>query len=110
MQERPTLAATRRDFFRTVSGGICGAALSYLLGRDLYGGSASPAAEPAAVESSAPRSYDLRPQRPHFEPRAKAVIHLFMNGGPSQVDLFDPKPQLDRRHGQGLFDKIAGEV
>ncbi len=51
-----------------------------------------------------------RPRRPHFAPRAKAVIHLFMNGGPSQMDLFDPKPELTRRHGEAYFDKIAGEV
>jgi hypothetical protein len=38
------------------------------------------------------------------------VIHLFMNGGPSQMDLFDPKPTLDRHHGQPYFDSIAGEI
>ncbi|MBL8827180.1 MAG: DUF1501 domain-containing protein, partial [Planctomycetaceae bacterium] len=39
---------------------------------------------------------------PHFPPRAKQVIHLFMNGGPSQVDTFDPKPALDKYHGKPL--------
>jgi hypothetical protein len=38
------------------------------------------------------------------------VIHLFMNGGPSQMDLFDPKPDLDKHHGRPYFDRIAGEV
>ena len=38
------------------------------------------------------------------------MIHLFMNGGPSQMDLFDPKPLLDKLHGKPYFDKIAGEV
>ena len=38
------------------------------------------------------------------------MIHLFMNGGPSQMDLFDPKPTLDQHHGKPYFDKIAGEV
>jgi hypothetical protein len=52
---------------------------------------------------------DLR-ATPHFRPRARAVIHLFMNGGPSQMDLFDPKPFLDRHHGEAYFEKIAGEV
>src|SRR5262249_31715494 len=61
-------------------------------------------------EITAALPIDLRPRRPHFPARAKSVIHLFMNGGPSQMDLFDPKPELDRRHGQKLFDKIAGEV
>jgi len=37
--------------------------------------------------------------RPHFAPRAKHVIHLFMNGGPSQVDTFDPKPALAKHRG-----------
>ncbi|MEM7476746.1 MAG: DUF1501 domain-containing protein [Planctomycetota bacterium] len=42
----------------------------------------------------------LAPKQPHFAPKAKRIIHLFMNGGPSQVDTFDPKPELTRRHGQ----------
>ena len=42
------------------------------------------------------------PKQPHFAPRAKRVIHLFMNGGPSQVDSFDPKPALDRYAGKML--------
>src|SRR5919198_180053 len=84
---------TRRGFFERVSGGLHGAALATLFGRDLYGA-----------------TYDVKPRRPHFEPKAKAVIHLFMNGGPSQMDLFDPKPALDKHHGQPYFNKIAGEV
>ncbi len=42
----------------------------------------------------------LSPKAPHFEPKAKRVIYLFLNGGPSQVDTFDPKPALDKYHGQ----------
>jgi hypothetical protein len=42
----------------------------------------------------------LRPRAGHFTPQAKAVILLFQNGGPSQMDLFDPKPELARRDGQ----------
>ena len=53
---------------------------------------------------------DLAPRSPHRPARARSVIHLFMNGGPSQMDLFDPKPQLDRHHGEAYFNKIAGEV
>jgi hypothetical protein len=85
----------RRGFFGRVAGGVYASALTSLLSRDLYG---------ADVTS------DLRPRPPHFEPKAKAVIHLFMNGGPSPMDLFDPKPVLAKRHGEPLFDKIAGEV
>jgi hypothetical protein len=42
----------------------------------------------------------LEPRPPHFRPRAKRIIHLFMNGGPSQVDTFDPKPALEKYNGQ----------
>src|SRR5689334_14953606 len=42
----------------------------------------------------------LSPRSPHFAPRAKRVIFLFMNGGPSQVDTFDPKPSLEKYAGQ----------
>src|SRR5262245_43337230 len=42
----------------------------------------------------------LAPKGPQFPARAKRVIHLFMNGGPSQVDTFDPKPELTKRNGQ----------
>jgi hypothetical protein len=91
----------RRGFFGRVAGGICGAALTYLLGRDLSRGSPpGPGERPA----------DLAPRRPHFPARARSVIHLFMNGGPSQMDLFDPKPALARHHGKPYFDRIAGEV
>jgi hypothetical protein len=44
----------------------------------------------------------LAPKGPHFAPKAKQVVHLFMNGGPSQVDTFDPKPMLDKYHGKPL--------
>jgi hypothetical protein len=97
-----TAPVTRRGLFRHVAGGIYGAALAHLLGRDV-GGAALRAAE-------APCPTDLKPRPAHFAAKAKAVIHLFMNGGPSQMDLFDPKPALDRHHGRPYFDKIAGEV
>jgi hypothetical protein len=42
----------------------------------------------------------LAPKDPHFTPKAKRVIYLFLNGGPSQVDTFDPKPALDKHHGK----------
>src|SRR5437868_1657673 len=86
------MSVTRRGFFQSVSGGMCGAALLHLLGEDLQAGS------------------DLKPRKSHFEAKARAVIHLFMNGGPSQMDLFDPKPMLDKLHGKQHFDQIAGEV
>src|SRR6516164_4601413 len=53
----------------------------------------------------------LAPKQPHFTPRAKRIIHVFMNGGPSQVDTFDPKPELVRYHGRppgGAHANIRG--
>jgi len=52
----------------------------------------------------APQSSDnpLAPKRPHFEPKAKRMIFLFMHGGPSSIDTFDPKPRLIRDHGKPL--------
>ena len=87
-------AVSRRDFFSSVVDGLHGAALASLLGSDLL----SPARARAAAESGV--HYDLTPKTPHFEPSAKAVIQLFMNGGPSQVDLFDPKPDLAKYAGK----------
>src|SRR5262245_23324850 len=87
----------RRSFFHTASGGLCGAALAHLLAQDRARGASTPPA-------------DLRPRPPHFRAKAKSVIHLFMNGGPSQMDLFDPKPALAKHHGKPYFDRIAGEV
>ncbi|MBI3464411.1 MAG: DUF1501 domain-containing protein [Planctomycetes bacterium] len=97
---------TRRSFFHHVGAGLYGTALACLLERDLYGGPGLLATEPSGPS----RVYDLAPRPPHFAPKARSVIHLFMNGGPSQMDLFDPKPELERHHGQPYFDKIAGEV
>ncbi len=60
---------------------------------------------PNALEATARAGEPLNPfapKAPHFAPRAKRVIHLFMNGGPSHVDTFDPKPELTKYHGQEL--------
>ena len=89
-------AMTRRDWLQGVPGGIAGAALTWLLSQEKKLGADS--------------LTGFQPRRPHFAPKAKSVIHLFMNGGPSQMDLFDPKPFLDKHHGEKYFDKIAGEV
>ena len=60
----------------------------------------------------------LATRPPHFAPRAKRVIHLYMNGGPSQVDTFDYKPALIKKHGEKfdpggkveLFQSVPGTV
>jgi hypothetical protein len=49
-----------------------------------------------------PRANPLAPRRPHFAAKAQRVVHLFMNGGPSHVDTFDPKPLLEKHHGKPL--------
>jgi hypothetical protein len=88
---------TRRSFFECVGAGIHGAALLHLFGQSLR-------AEHQDTVAG------LHPRATHFPAKAKSVIHLFMNGGPSQMDLFDPKPALDAHHGEPYFAKIAGEV
>jgi hypothetical protein len=102
------MQTTRRSFFHNISDGLHGAALAWLFSRDLYGGSDLLAADAHAVPRR--RSFDLRPKQPHTEPKAKAVIQLFMQGGPSQVDLFDPKPELDRNHGKSILKDIAKDL
>src|SRR5437867_4311377 len=98
------LLASRRDFFSRVGDGLFGAALAYLLGADLFPYNV------ALASNASPKVYDLKPRRPHFEPKAKAVIHLFMNGGPSQVDLFDPKPSLKKFAGTPPSRDIMSEI
>jgi len=92
-----TETTSRRDFFARTSDGLLGAALAHLVSRDFIGTQPAHAAEP---QQQTPSPDNLRPKRPHHQPRANAVIQLFMNGGPSQMDLFDPKPVLNRMDGQ----------
>ena len=106
MTEKKSL--TRRYFFEQVQHGIFGAALVYLLSRDFYGASTLLGAETDDEgQEDRRRTYDLKPRPPHFEPQAKAVIQLFMNGGPSHMDLFDPKPLLRKHHGEPYVDETA---
>jgi len=79
---------SRRDFLTRSGGGFGLLALLSLMERD---GRAAPVAD-------APGS----PRAPHFRATAKSVIWLFLDGGPSHIDLFDPKPQLTKLHGQTL--------
>jgi len=98
---------SRRHFFERFSDGIGGAAIATLLARDVYGSTLDAS---SGLPDGHRRMYDLKPRPPHFAPKAKAVIHLFMNGGPSQMDLFDPKPVLDKHHGEPYFDKVAADL
>src|SRR5688572_15222499 len=74
---------SRREWLRNSAAGFGGVALAALL------------QEASAAEL-------LAPKQPHYKPRAKRVVFLFMHGGPSQVDTFDYKPLLQRDHGQPL--------
>jgi len=80
---------TRRDFLRRTSG-LGGLALSSLLAADALRAAPSKEVNPLAMKA------------PHHAPKAKSVIWLFMEGGPSHIDTFDPKPMLEKLAGQPL--------
>jgi len=90
-------AQSRRDFLARAGGGFGSLALASLLARDA-------AADASAVK---PKS-TLR--APHIEPKAKSVIWCFLDGGPSHIDLFDPKPTLKRLGGKPLPGSFARPV
>ncbi|HZY84363.1 MAG TPA: DUF1501 domain-containing protein, partial [Gemmataceae bacterium] len=92
---------TRREFLWQSGGGFAGLALTAMLSDDGFFG-------PSARAAAAP-SNPLAPRQPHFAAKAKAVICLFMYGGVSQVDTWDPKPELVRRTGQPM-PSIAKDV
>ena len=83
------VALNRRTFLQTSANGLGAMALGCLLGRGQTAGAALGQA--------------------HFVPKAKRVIYLFQSGGPAQMDLFDPKPQLEKHRGQELPDSIRGK-
>lgn len=88
-------AITRRHFFAQSGIGIGSIALSALLKENLF-----------AAPPSAPTVTPLSPKPPHFAPRAKNIIYLFMAGAPSQLDLFDYKPKLNQLNGQKIPEEI----
>src|SRR6185369_13124168 len=72
--------SSRREFFTQAGSGLAGIALAAMMAEDGYAAGVDP----------------LAPKKPHVTPRAKNVIFCFMECGPSQVDLFDPKPMLEK--------------
>jgi hypothetical protein len=97
---------SRRHFLSSAGYGVGLAAMGHLLAAE-----ASPAhAARAAPGSDAATSNPLAPKPPHFAPRAKACIFIFLEGGPSQMDLFDPKPKLGALHGQPLPESLTRTV
>ncbi len=81
---------TRRDWLRRMGGGFGTLGLAGVLAAEAKAGSSNP----------------LAPKAPHFAPKAKRVIFLFMNGGPSHVDTFDPKPMLATRSGEPAPESV----
>ncbi len=90
----PSLSSRRRFLWQT-GGGMAGVALSHLLARDVPDLGHSQRTEPTGG--------------PHHRPKAKRIIQLFMNGGVSQMDTFDYKPELARLHGQKIGPKEKPE-
>ena len=86
-------AATRREFFQRAGSGLAGIALAHLLNED------GALAATGAIDPMAPK-------KPHHTPTAKSIIWLFMEGGPSHVDLFDPKPKLTELAGQPIPESM----
>jgi hypothetical protein len=92
------LFQSRRDFLTSTASGIGMLALASLLRDEGV----------LAAESSAPDP--LTPRPPHFAPKAKACICIYLEGAPSQLDLFDPKPKLNELHGQKLPESMTKNV
>lgn len=84
----------RRSFLNSFAYGIGGFALYDLLARDGYASTLNP----------------LAPKQPHFPGKAKSVIFMFMEGGPSQMDLFDPKPGLEKWNGKPLPESMTKDL
>ena len=96
--QRTATEAARREFLYGLGASLGGVALTALLARD---GRAEGPRGPAARGPVAPGpsvSGPLAPKPPHFPAKAKHCIFLMMEGGPSQIDTFDPKPKLDEMH------------
>src|SRR5262249_22430874 len=89
-------ALNRRAFLGRYAGSLGALALAHRAA-DASGGLMSP---------GSPSVDPLAPKKPHHTPTAKAVICLFQHGGPSQMDLFDPKPELTKQHGKAHPDKL----
>ena len=96
------LHLTRREFFGRTAMGVGTAALAGLLQRDLSAASTAPTWQ-------SPHRVGGLTELPHFAPRAKNVIYLFQNGGPTHVELFDWKPQLQAMHGKPVPQSFIGD-
>lgn len=94
------ITTARRNFLTTCASGIGGLALASLL-----------EADGVFAKEAVDRTNDpLRPRPPHFPATAKSCIFIFLEGAPSQIDLYDPKPKLNELHGQKLPDSLTKNV
>jgi hypothetical protein len=93
MHRSPLHRVSRRQFLAASTLNVGSLALAWLLREDRL------LAEPAKPELE-PRRFDLTARKPHFPPRARAMISLFMQGGPSHLDLLDPKPAMAAHDGK----------
>ncbi len=90
---------SRRQFLKEQGFGIGSVALAYLLQQE------EARARPESVVGTTD-AQGLEPRAPHAEPRANAMISLFMHGGPSHIDLFDPKPELEKHDGETYDENV----
>ncbi len=89
----------RREFLTTTASGLGGMALGSMLTDDGL----------LRAENAVP-DVDEVTREPHFEPKAKACIFIYMAGAPSQLDLFDPKPKLQELHGEKLPQSVLDKA
>src|SRR5947208_6356409 len=102
--DRETLVrSSRRHFLAQQSVGIGSLALAWLLNQDEL--RAAPPKMPVKPTLEKP-TYDLKPKATDRPAKARAMISIFMQGGPSHIDLFDPKPELTKRH----LQKFSGDI
>ena len=106
MSYREQIHKTRREFLTTAASGLGGIALGSMLSDDGILTPATAQAAPLNLQDSNP----LRPKPGHFQAKAKSCIYIFMAGAPSHVDLFDPKPTLNRLHGQPMPKSMLKDV
>ena len=85
--------STRRDFFTRTGSGLAAVALAHMLQED-------------SLRAATGGADPLAPKQPHHPPTAKSIIWLFIEGGPSHIDLFDPKPKLVELAGQPLPESM----
>lgn len=101
--QRCAWSQTRRHFLSSSGYGLGTAALAQLMAVDGV-------VQADEQTESRPRTDPLAPRPPHFAPKAKACIFIFLEGGPSQIDLWDPKPLLKEMDGKPLPASLTKEI